>query len=53
MVVPAQAGGEFADGIIAHEGAWLGADTFVSFDREAVGLLRKHGHPARLLRAVE
>jgi len=48
-----QAGGDFADGIIAHEGAWLGADTFVSFDREAVSLLRKHGHPAKLLRAAK
>ena len=23
------AGGDFADGIIAYEGRWLGADTFV------------------------
>ena len=46
------AGGDFADGIIAHEGAWLGADTFVSFDREAVALLKKLGHSTRLLRAA-
>ncbi len=26
------AGGDFADGVIAYEGQWLGADTFVSFD---------------------
>lgn len=38
-----EAGGDFADGIIAYEGAWLGADTFVSFDRAAVALLAKQG----------
>ena len=27
-----QAGGDFADGAIAYEGNWLGADTFVSSD---------------------
>ena len=35
------AGGDFADGIIAFEGAALGADTFVSFDKDAVKLLKK------------
>ena len=25
------AGGDFADGVIAHEGKWLGAEEFVSF----------------------
>ena len=29
------AGGDFADGIIAHEGKWLGGETFVSFDKNA------------------
>jgi predicted nucleic-acid-binding protein len=33
------AGGDFADGIIAYEGSWLGADMFVSFDKTAVKLL--------------
>ena len=33
------AGGDFADGVIAYEGNWLGADTFVSFDKEATKLL--------------
>jgi predicted nucleic-acid-binding protein len=42
-------GGDFADGAIAHEGAWLGADEFVSFDKKAVALLRSQGKPARLL----
>jgi hypothetical protein len=31
-----QAGGDFADGAIAYEGNWLGADTFVNFDEEAL-----------------
>jgi predicted nucleic-acid-binding protein len=43
------AGGDFADGVIAHEGRWLGAETFVSFDRRAVALVAGLGHPAELL----
>jgi predicted nucleic-acid-binding protein len=43
------AGGDFADGVIAHEGRWLGADTFVSFDQRAVKLIQAQGEPARLL----
>jgi predicted nucleic-acid-binding protein len=43
------AGGDFADGVIAYEGSWLGADTFVSFDRRAVRLLESQGKSARLL----
>jgi predicted nucleic-acid-binding protein len=43
------AGGDFADGVIAYEGNWLGADTFVSFDKRAVGLLEAQGKSARLL----
>jgi predicted nucleic-acid-binding protein len=42
-------GGDFADGAIAHEGAWLGAEEFVSFDKQAVKILRAQGHKARLL----
>lgn len=42
-------GGDFADGVIAYEGHWLGAEEFVSFDRQAVSLLRAKGHKARLL----
>jgi predicted nucleic-acid-binding protein len=30
------AGGDFADGVIAYEGDWLGAEEFVSFDAKAV-----------------
>jgi predicted nucleic-acid-binding protein len=44
-----EAGGDFADGVIAHEGNWLGGETFVSFDKQAVVLLTAHGQPARLL----
>src|SRR5689334_17540495 len=43
------AGGDFADGAIAYEGQWLGADTFVSFDKKAVKLMETRGAPARLL----
>ena len=44
-----QAGGDFADGVIAFEGNWLGADTFVSFDKRAVKLMEAQGGSARLL----
>jgi predicted nucleic-acid-binding protein len=44
-----EAGGDFADGIIAHEGAWLGAQEFVSFDKQAVKLLKAQGKRARIL----
>jgi predicted nucleic-acid-binding protein len=43
------AGGDFADGVIAYEGGWLGADKFISFDKEAVSLLQSQGKPACLL----
>jgi predicted nucleic-acid-binding protein len=43
------AGGDFADGVIAYEGKWLGGETFVSFDKKAVGLLSAQGQSARLL----
>jgi predicted nucleic-acid-binding protein len=42
-------GGDFADGAIAYEGAWLGAEEFVSFDKQAVKLLKSQGKRARLL----
>lgn len=44
-----EAGGDFADGVIAFEGHWLGGETFVSFDKKAVALLSVQGHSARLL----
>src|SRR5215469_15607256 len=42
-------GGDFADGAIAYEGEWLGAEEFVSFDTKAVSRLQSLGHKARLL----
>lgn len=44
-----EAGGDFADGAIAYEGNWLGGETFVSFDKKAVTLLKAAGQSARLL----
>ena len=44
-----ESGGDFADGVIAYEGSWLGAETFVSFDRKAVRLMTAQGKSARLL----
>ena len=44
-----EAGGDFADGIIAYEGNWLGGETFVSFDKKAVAFLSDQGQSARLL----
>ena len=43
------AGGDFADGVIAYEGNWLGGETFVSFDKKAVALLKAQGQLARCL----
>ena len=43
------AGGDFADGVIAYEGRWLGAETFVSFDKKAVEMLIGLGVEARAL----
>jgi len=43
------AGGDFADGVFAHQGAWLGGETFVSFDRKAVAALEKQGQKVKLL----
>jgi predicted nucleic-acid-binding protein len=43
------AGGDFADGVIAHEGNWLGGEEFLSFDSIAVSVLQSQGTRARLL----
>lgn len=43
------AGGDFADGVIAYEGKWLAAETFVSFDKKAVEMLTALGVSARAL----
>jgi predicted nucleic-acid-binding protein len=44
-----KAGGDLADGLIAYEGAWLGGDIFVSFDKQAVSLLSDQGRHSKLL----
>jgi predicted nucleic-acid-binding protein len=44
-----EAGGDFADGVISYEGSWLGAATFVSFDKEATKLLAVQDGSVRLL----
>ena len=44
-----EAGGDFADGAIAYEGAWLGGEMFVSFDKKAVTLLSGQREAARVL----
>lgn len=36
-------GGDFADGVIAYEGRWLGGETFVTFDKRAAKLLSEQG----------
>lgn len=44
-----EAGGDFADGVIAYEGHWLGAEALVSFDKKAVELLQAQQQAASLL----
>jgi len=44
-----EAGADFADGVIAYEGRWLGGETFVSFDKRAVAAVAKQGLKAELL----
>jgi predicted nucleic-acid-binding protein len=43
------AGGDFADGVIAYDGNWLGGETFFSFDKKAVSILTGQGQSAKLL----
>lgn len=42
-------GADFADAVIAHEGNWMGGETFASFDKRAVLVLTKQGVQAQLL----
>ena len=42
------AGGDFADGIIADHGQWLGGEVFVSFDERALKVLEKAGRAVHL-----
>ena len=41
-----RAGGDFADGVIAHQGEALGGTVFASFERRAVARLRSNGAAA-------
>jgi predicted nucleic-acid-binding protein len=43
------AGADFADAMIAHEGNWMGGESFASFDKEAVSVLTRQGLRAQLL----
>jgi len=45
-----KAGGDFADGVMAYEGTWLGGETFISFDKQAVELLAEQGLATQLLK---
>ncbi len=44
------AGGDFADGVIAFDGRFHGGETFVSFDKQAVKLLQGQGIAALQLK---
>jgi predicted nucleic-acid-binding protein len=44
-----EAGGDFADGVIAFEGHRLGGEVFVTFDRKAASLLDAAGTTAQFL----
>lgn len=43
------AGGEFADGVIAYEGQWAGGEIFVSFDKNAFPVAAMLGNKPKLL----
>ena len=43
-----EAGGDFADGVIPHEGSRLGGQTFVSFGRQAIKFLQADGVSVRV-----
>lgn len=40
--------GDFADGAIAFDGIAMGGQTFVSFDKNAIKLLKSRGYAARV-----
>jgi predicted nucleic-acid-binding protein len=44
-----QAGGDFADGVIAFQGRALGGDIFLTFDRKAEVRVKDRGHATHLL----
>lgn len=48
-LIALEAGRDFVDGVITREGAWLGGNCFVSFDKKAAELVTQQGQAARLL----
>ncbi len=44
-----EAGADFADGIIAYDGAWQHGDTFVTFDQKAAAVMSARGTEVLLL----
>jgi predicted nucleic-acid-binding protein len=44
-----ESGGDFADGVIAHEGGLLGGQELITFDQQAAKLLKAQNHKVRLL----
>ncbi len=44
-----EAGGDFADGVMAHGGHWLGGEVLATFDRRAAALLKAQGIRTLLL----
>jgi predicted nucleic-acid-binding protein len=46
-----EAGGDFADGVIAFDGRRLGGDTFATFDKDAATLVERSGNSVLLLAA--
>lgn len=51
-LVMLEAGGDFADGVIAFEGRRLGGSVFTSFDRKAVELIAATGGETKLLQTL-
>jgi predicted nucleic-acid-binding protein len=47
------AGGDFADGVIAFEGRRLGGDVFVTFDKQAARLIAQGGGKVDLLQSEQ
>ena len=44
-----EAGGDFADGVIAYDGSWLSASALLTFDKKAARILASQGMDVKLL----
>lgn len=44
-----EAGADFADGIIAYDGAWQHGDTYATFDQRAASVMRARGSDVLLI----